>query len=389
MGRWRLVSAIAAIAILVCCGTARANRLVTVTIPAGAYVAPQWWGYSGPPRADVLLPTGYRSSASYPLLVLLHGLQSNYAWYADHGIQQIMAGLDAIVVMPEGANGWYTDWWNNGERGKPSWESYELDAVLPYVLKHYRIRPQRRYHAIAGISMGGLGATYLGGRLPGFFGSVATLSGFVDPQEYGEWVAEGEPLTSLAPFEGDFDFDAVEGPWNGFYATGHNPTALVKNLLHTRVFESTGTGAPTSAGYADPGSGLEGTALEGGIIYPMNRAYHAALTANGVHSTYQVHAGGHDAADFVPELEAMLKWGLFKPVTSLPRSWTNQTVATSGQLWDIGYRFASPPAGVVTFRQSGRSVSVSAAGSDVTLTTAKGCVLHRRTPTIVKLPRRC
>jgi diacylglycerol O-acyltransferase/trehalose O-mycolyltransferase len=31
--------------------------------------------------------------------------------------------LGAIVVMPEGGpGGWFADWWNNGERGGPSWE---------------------------------------------------------------------------------------------------------------------------------------------------------------------------------------------------------------------------------------------------------------------------
>ena len=33
--------------------------------------------------------------------------------------------------------------------------------------------------------------------IAGFFGSVATLSGFVDPQEYGFPASEGEPLTAL------------------------------------------------------------------------------------------------------------------------------------------------------------------------------------------------
>jgi S-formylglutathione hydrolase FrmB len=389
MARARWVGVIAAVVWLAGAGMARANQLVTVTIPAGGDVASQWLDYPGPPRANVLLPTGYRSKRAYPLLVLLHGLESDYDWWATAGAQKILTGLDAIVVMPEGGSGWYTDWWNNGERGNPSWESYELDKVLPYVLDHYKVLPQRRYHAIAGVSMGGLGATYLGGRLPGFFGSVGTLSGFVDPQEYGYPASEGEPLTSLAPFKGDSDFDAVEGPPSGFYATGHNPTALVENLQYTRVYQTTGTGEPTSAAYANPGSGVEGTMLEGGIIYPMNEAYRAALAAAGVQTTYQVHAGGHDKPDFQNELKALLAWGLFKPVVSDPRTWTNRTVATEGQLWDVDYRFAKPPDAVVEFHQSGRALSISAAGSSVTLTTAAGCDLRAAPPATVMLPRRC
>jgi S-formylglutathione hydrolase FrmB len=393
MTRAKWVGALVAAATLFGGGIAHANQLVTVTIPAsGGEIAPQWYGYGGPPRANVLLPTGYSARKAYPLLLLLHGLGGNYNLYASGvRIQQLMAGLDAIVVMPEGASGWYTDWWNNGERGNPSWESYELNEVLPWIVTHYKILPQRRYHAIAGISMGGLGATYLGGRLPGFFGSVATLSGFVDPQEYGFPASEGEALTALAPFKGDLDLSAVEGPANGFYATGHNPTALVGNLAHSRILQITGIGLPTAAGYSgsDLIEGLVGTVLEGTIIHPMNLAYHAALMSAGIPSTYQVFPGGHDNPNFVDELKALLAWGLFKPVVTDPSSWSNETVATSGQLWDVGYRFATPPDAVVTFRQSGRTLSVGAAGSSVTLITTSGCAIHTATPATVTLPTRC
>jgi S-formylglutathione hydrolase FrmB len=390
MGRGTLAAMSALLALLVCDTAARANQIVTVSIPATAgEVASKWLSYPGPPRANVLLPTGYSRRKAYPLLVLLHGLQSNYSWYAKNGIQQTMAGLDAIVVMPEGASGWYTDWWNDGQRSSPSWESYELNEVLPYMLRHYRILPQRRYHAVAGISMGGLGATYLGGRLPGYFGSAATLSGFVDPQIYGVLISEGEPLTSLAPIEGDLDFNAVEGPPSGFYATGHNPSALVENLLHTRLFVSTGTGSLTSAELRIPGPALEGSLLEGGIIYPMNRAYRTSLDGAGVNVTYQSHPGGHDIPNFRSELDAMLAWGPFKPVVSHPRSWANETVATEGRLWDIAYRFATPPDAVVQFHRSDRSLSVSAAGSSVTLTTSRGCTITTPTPAAVRLPSHC
>jgi hypothetical protein len=220
---------------------------------------------------------------------------------------------------------------------------------------------------------------------------VATLSGFVDPQEYGIPASEGEPLTALAPLKGDLDLNAVEGPPNGYYATGHNPTALVGNLAHSRILQITGIGLPTPAGYSPSNltGGLVGTVLEGAIIHPMNLAYHAALIAAGIPSTYEVFPGGHDNPNFVDELKALLAWGLFKPVVRDPSTWSNETVATSGQLWDVGYRFAAPPNAVVTFQQSGRTLSVSAAGSSVTLTTTSGCTIHTATPATVTLPSHC
>ena len=135
------------------------TRLVTIKIPApGGEICSKWLSYSGPPRANVLLPDHYNPGKRYPLVVVLNGLNCNYDWYVHTGVISVFKGLEAIVVMPEGGNGWYADWWNDGERGGPSWETYELDTVLPTILHRYRILPQRRYHAIVGHSMGGLGA---------------------------------------------------------------------------------------------------------------------------------------------------------------------------------------------------------------------------------------
>ncbi|HEX6475981.1 MAG TPA: alpha/beta hydrolase-fold protein, partial [Acidimicrobiales bacterium] len=264
----------------------------------------------------------------------------------------------------------------------PSWESYILNEVVATILDRYPILPQRRYHAIAGTSMGGMGATYLGGRLPGFFGSVASLSGFVDPQYYAQITDPAMGLTSEAPLEGDYELDPVEGPPNGFYMDGHDPTSLAMNLKQTRVFETTGTGG--SAGLAN--GGPVGFGEESLVIYPMNQRYYPALKAAAVDVTYQVHPGGHDIPDFIDEVKAMLAWGLFRPVVTDPQYWANDTVATSGQLWDIGYAFSRPPDRVVRFRRSGSSLSISPAGSAVTITTSGGCVIRVATPATVQVP---
>jgi hypothetical protein len=240
--------------------------------------------------------------------------------------------------------------------------------------------------------MGGLGAVYLAGRLPGFFGAVASLSGFDDPQLAAPVLQPAMAYESSASANGDDDFDPIYGPPEGFYATGHNPTRLAVNLKQTRVFESTGTAIPDSANLALAGQGgvyaeefVNGT-WEEGIIFPMNVLFHQALTDAGVDVTYQVHSGGHDIPDFINEIRAMVQWGLFKPVTADPASWTNDTVATSGQLWDIGYHFAQPPNQVVQFHRSGASLSISAAGSVVTITTAGGCAIQTATPATIGVP---
>jgi hypothetical protein len=230
--------------------------------------------------------------------------------------------------------------------------------------------------------MGGLGAAYLGGRLPGFFGTVAPLSGFVDPQLAGVVADPAMTALAFAPLKGNFNLFAVDGQPSGYYMTGHNPTRLTVNMRQTRVFVSSGDGRPSAyAGLNHPGSEEEGA-----VIYPMNQQYVPALVAAGVNVTYQPHTGGHDIPDFLAEVKAFVKWGVFKPVVTHPKSWSNKTVATHGQLWDVGYRFAKPPTSVVQFKRSGRWLSVSNAGSAVTLTWAGGCRSRTSTPARIKIP---
>jgi S-formylglutathione hydrolase FrmB len=378
--------------------------LISIKIPdRHGKIPAKWINHPGEPMADVLLPAGYDPAKRYPLLFLLHGLGGSYQFYVQQGLLPELDHLDAIVVMPDGGPaGWYADWWNDGQRGGPAWETYELDDVLPTVLRRFPIRPGRRWHAIAGISMGGLGAGYLGGRLPGFFGTVASLSGFVDPQLAGPVL---QPLMAgvtngfvAGPISRrDHNPVPIYGPPTEFYADGHNPSRLVMNLKQSRVFVSTGTGVPNAsslgvilAGFAE--EIVNGTWEEGGLIYPMSRRYAAALSAAGVNVTYQPHSGGHDLPAFHKEIQQLLRWGLFKPVPTRPRSWVNDTVATSGRLWDIEYRFDSPPEAVVRFTRNASELSISDDGREsyVTITTSGGCVSHIRTPATIHLPsRRC
>ena len=380
-------------AVLLCAAmatSARASQLVEITIPArGGEVTDKWLpGYTGPPRARVLLPDGYDPHRQYPLLVLMAGLSSNYHLWSDPGAGQIAktaAGFRGIIVMPEGASGWYTDWWNGGRRGSPAWESYILDEVIPQVLDRYRIRPQRRWHALAGVSMGGEGTAYLGGRLPGFFGSIAVISGLVDVHLY-PFESYAQSLIPEAYAGGPFDFDAVMGPEGGFYAYGHDPVRLAANLANTRVFMTVGDGVPTTDGQPNGNNIVTDLPAEAAIIRPASDDYARALSAANVDFTYRTHDGIHDWANFRPELQSAIRWDLFAPVDEDPTSWVNDTVATHGNLWGFAYRFDRPPDAIVRFRRSGEALSVGAAGSPVTITTRSGCVLHVVTPGTVAIP---
>ncbi|RNL64307.1 esterase [Nocardioides marmoriginsengisoli] len=361
--------------------------LLDVSIPAVHGPIDDKWlpGYTGGPRAKVLLPAGYDPDREYPLLVLLIGLTSSYHMWSDAGLGQIAktaGGLDAIIVMPEAGNGWYTDWWNKGRRGGPSWETYLLEDVIPYAVANYPIRPERRWHALAGVSMGGLGTTYLGGRLPGFFGSISVFSGLVDTHLiYGENLVQSFIPQYLAKTP-TYDPQIVYGPEFGFYSLGHDPTRLAANLRNTRVFLTTGNGIPTEDGEPHRDAPTD-AAAEGLIIRPAMNKYAQALRAAGVPITSRVHTGAHSWPNFRSEFKEAMAWGFFEPVVEHPTTWVNDTVATRGTLWGIDYAFTTPPTRIVRFSRNGGSLSVSAAGSPVTLRTAGGCSITTPTPATV------
>ena len=209
--------------------------------PDGYYAEPP--GVDPRPNAlklDVYLPAGYSTHPArrYPVLWLLHGHGDAYDSWPNAGNGDLLntaSGFPGIIVMPEGDHGWYANWWNGGVRGDPAWERYHLDQLLPYVNHRLRIRHGRRWHAIAGLSMGGEGAAYYATQRPGYFGSAASFSGVLS-MERPEW-----PTAFNTQGE---DFDTVFGGAGSFYVAGHDPTTLIDNLRSTRLFVSAGDGVP-------------------------------------------------------------------------------------------------------------------------------------------------
>ncbi|WP_279580200.1 alpha/beta hydrolase [Fodinicola feengrottensis] len=80
--------------------------------------------------------------------------------------------------MPEGGPaGFYSNWWNHGERGAPAWETFHLTELRQLLERGYGAGTRR---VIAGLSMGGFGALSYAARHPGMFRAAASYSGVID-----------------------------------------------------------------------------------------------------------------------------------------------------------------------------------------------------------------
>lgn len=361
---------------------ASASTLKTIATPS-AFVDPRSVEFNGDDhpgelRANILLPDDYDPTRRYPVLFLLHGVGDSYASWADPergDVAETAAGLDAIVVMPEAARGFYTNWWNGGRRGDPAWERFFLEELIPLVERRFPIRRGRRWHAIAGLSMGGLGATFLGSQLPGYFGSVATFSGFIQHQR---------PEIGLA-FEGAAGrpYEQLFGPADGFYASGHNPAKLVRNLRSSRLYVTVGNGVPAPEDLPNAfGAVLE---LE---LFAQAMDFVAAAERAGVEHTYVPLSGIHDWPYWRRHLRAAIEWGLFEPVPAAPREWTYSTVSQRGRAWNLDYRFDGPPDELITLSRDGAVLRGEGSG-DARLARGR-CRIEMTLPFEVRFPaRRC
>ena len=79
------VTIVAAAILVSASGVARANQLVTITLAdRHGEIGAKYLTDPGPPRADVLLPDGFKASKRYPLIVLLPGFSNTYAILLGH-----------------------------------------------------------------------------------------------------------------------------------------------------------------------------------------------------------------------------------------------------------------------------------------------------------------
>lgn len=349
------------------------SPLVDTTSPGGRVrMGPR------PLYVHVRLPDGYDvyKGRRYPVLWLLHGANEDPTrWNLED-----FDGLNAILVMPEGGIlGMYADWYNDGDFGSPQWTTYLLEQVRDEIHRRFRILPGRRWHAIAGISMGGQGALRFASLLPGYFGSVAALSAAFPNIQAPEAVF-GIPAATGQEYEQIF------GPPDGVYATAMSPFALAPNMEHSRVYLLSGDGENCPGDPHGPTFDLD-VITEKAIRY-QQAPYAAELRAAGAEVATREPCGVHTFGVWrraFADLRAT--WGFFAPVPERPRRWTYRTGRRSGEMWGLAFEFVEQPSEIAEFTRDGSRLHATGTGT-VTIT-GERCQFTETLPFSRRIPAGC
>ena len=131
----------------------------------------------------IYLPPDYESSQrSYPVLYLLHGGgddQSGWVQFgevlhiADKAIREGRC-TPMIIAMPDANTG--RRGYTNDASGEWLYEDFFFEEFMPFIEGKYRIRQEKRYRAVAGLSMGGHGTYIYALHHPELFSAACPLS---------------------------------------------------------------------------------------------------------------------------------------------------------------------------------------------------------------------
>jgi enterochelin esterase-like enzyme len=141
----------------------------------------------------VYLPPDYETSQrSYPVLYLLHGAGDDQTGWVQFGEvlhiadEAINTGsaTPMIIVMPDANSG--KRGYINDMSGEWRYEDFFFQEFMPYIEKTYRIKGEKRYRAISGLSMGGEGTFIYALHHPELFSSACPLSAATGPKSIEE-----------------------------------------------------------------------------------------------------------------------------------------------------------------------------------------------------------
>jgi S-formylglutathione hydrolase FrmB len=265
----------------------RSHRLETVTIRSEALGRRMDYALLRAPDLPGVDPAGL------PVLLLLHGMGGSHLEldrYAlsDRFVEGMQAGrLPPLhIVAPDGKRGFYINW-HDGSR---PYEDYIVQEVLPHAEEQLGLGavPRGRRH-VAGCSMGGIGALFIGLRHPDRFASVASVSGLIMNEEESHHFVSASWVSKLAPL--DRIFGQVS---DRAFFEAHNPYCIVARRapeVGQRLFVAAASGDRQH---------IRGT----------SERFHRFLEEQGVAHHWELFEGNHTWTSWAPVLERAMGYGV-------------------------------------------------------------------------------
>jgi putative tributyrin esterase len=275
-------------------------------------------------RKDYLiyLPPSYATDQlrRFPVAYYLHGaFGSEDDWVQKGGLDVVMDSLIAsgmpemIVVMPDGDDGFYTDWAPRYNRKlcpqrtdlrepaerycvrDPSYDAYIARDLVRNIDATYRTLSDARHRGIAGLSMGGFGALALAAEYPDLWAAAASHSGAVELLAESVDTVAGTVGYAARP-DTTGALWGVLGPVFGTDTTGwwtRDPAGRIRRMKAEDR-------ARLPALYADVGT-------EDGLL-TANRAFRLDLARLGVPLDYHEYPGAHTWPYWRAHLPQSLLW---------------------------------------------------------------------------------
>jgi len=222
----------------------------------------------------IYLPPDYTTSQrSYPVLYLLHGggddqtgwVQFGEVLYiADKAIKEGKA-TPMIIVMPDadtGQRGYF-----NNIKGDWNYEDFFFDELMPYVESNYRIKADKRYRAVAGLSMGGGGSFMYALHRPDLFSSACPLSASTGPLS----------LNDMDRYLQRMNAENVSQAKKQEYFEKHSALYQMENMPVENI--------KSVRWYIDCG--------DDDFLYEGNSLVHIAMRKREIPHEFRIHDGGH------------------------------------------------------------------------------------------------
>jgi len=222
----------------------------------------------------IYLPPDYESSSrSYPVLYLLHGAGDDQTGWVQFGEvlhiadEAINSGSSTpmIIVMPDANTG--RRGYVNDMKGEWLYEDFFFQEFMPFIEKTYRIKGDKRYRAVAGLSMGGEGTFIYALHHPELFSSACPLSAATGPRS----IEEMSKYRLWASTEGAKPADLEE------YFNKYSVMSLIENMPDNQK--------RAVRWYIDCG--------DDDFLYEGNSLVHIAMRKKEIPHEFRIRDGGH------------------------------------------------------------------------------------------------